>query len=178
MQQLGSALCAARVAGGVRRVSTGTARADVAAGEADRRLARAPARFVARLSVEQARVAAILVGGAIGTLARAGLAEATPHRAGQWPWATFIVNLAGAFILGWLLTRLAERTAPSRHWRFFAGTGFCGALTTFSTFQIETFQFARDGDLDLALSYPLLSITAGMAVAVAGVLLARWGRHW
>ena len=136
------------------------------------------ARIAARLSVGQARIAAIMTGGAIGTLARAGLAEALPHRAGQWPWATFAANLAGAFILGWLLTRLAERTAPSRYWRLLAGTGFCGALTTFSTFQVETFQFARDGGVALALAYPLTSIAAGMVLAIAGVLLARWGRHW
>jgi CrcB protein len=128
--------------------------------------------------VGQVRIAVIMTGGALGTLARAGLADALPPRAGQWPWATFIVNLAGAFVLGWLLTRLAERAAPSRHWRFFAGTGFCGALTTFSTFQVETLEFARDGDVWLAVGYPVASIAAGMALAVAGVLVGRWGRHW
>lgn len=131
-----------------------------------------------RLSLGQARIAAILAGGALGTLARAGMGEALPHHADRWPWATFIVNLAGAFILGWLLTRLAERVAPSRYWRLFLGTGFCGALTTFSTFQIETFQFARNGHPGLAVAYPLVSIVAGMALAVTGVLVARWGRHW
>jgi CrcB protein len=156
-------------------VSTGSLRARGVHGDADRGI---PARALARLSTAQARIAVIAAGGAVGTLARAGLAEAVPPRAGHWPWATFIANLAGAFILGWLLTRLAERTAPSRHWRFFAGTGFCGALTTFSTFQIETFQFVRHGDVGLAVAYPLVSIVAGMAVAVAGVLLSRWGRHW
>lgn len=159
-------------------MNTRSLRARVFVGETERRLGGAAARVLAGLSVDQARVAAIVTGGAIGTLARAGLAEALPHRAGQWPWATFIVNLAGAFILGWLLTRLAERAAPSRHWRFFAGTGFCGALTTFSTFQIETFQFARDGHVGLAVAYPVASIAAGMAVAVVGVLIGRWGRHW
>ena len=91
------------------------------------------------MTTSQARIAAILAGGAAGTLARAGLAELLPHRPGTWPWATLTVNLAGAFILGWLITRLAERVAPSRYWRPLLGTGFCGALTTFSTFQIETF---------------------------------------
>ena len=158
-------------------MSTGTAPARATSGEAGRSASRA-AVLLAGLSVGQLRIAAILAGGAIGTLARAGLAEAAPHRAGQWPWATFVVNLGGAFILGWVLTRLAERTAPSRYWRFFAGTGLCGALTTFSTFQIETFEFARDGDLGLAVGYPVVSIAGGMAVAVAGVLLARWRRHW
>jgi CrcB protein len=153
-------------------------RARVSAGETERTLGGAAARVLPDLSVGQARIAAIVAGGAIGTLARAGLAEALPHRPAQWPWATFIANLAGAFILGWLLTRLAERAAPSRHWRFLAGTGFCGALTTFSTFQIETFQFARNDHVGLAVGYPVASIAAGMALAVAGVLIGRWGRHW
>jgi len=128
--------------------------------------------------VAQARTLSILVGGGAGALARAGLGEAIPHRAGTWPWATFIVNLVGAFLLGWLLTRLAERIAPTRNWRFLLGTGLCGALTTFSTFQLETFTFARTGDIGLAIAYPVVSIVAGMAVAVAGVVLARWGRSW
>jgi CrcB protein len=136
------------------------------------------ARVVRRRSVGQVRIVAILAGGAVGTLARAGVAEWSPHRAGHWPWPTFGVNLVGAFILGWLLTRLAERTAPSRYWRFFLGTGFCGALTTFSTFEIETFAFVRRGDLTLAVAYPLVSMAAGLALAIAGAMLARWGRHW
>jgi fluoride exporter len=159
-------------------VSTRGLRARDSEVEASRSFSRAPAHALARLSVGQSRIVAIATGGAVGTLARAGLAEALPHRVDRWPWATFIVNLAGAFILGWLLTRLAERTAPSRHWRFFAGTGFCGALTTFSTFQVEVVQLARDGDVVLAIAYPVASIAAGMVLAIAGVLVARWGRHW
>jgi fluoride exporter len=145
---------------------------DVAMGE---RLATA---VRARLTAGQTRIAAIVAGGAVGTLARGGLAQAVPHREGTWPWATFTVNLAGALVLGWLLTRLAERTAPSRYWRPLIGTGFCGALTTFSTFQVETFQLARGGHVALAVAYPLVSIAAGLALAVAGAMAARWGRHW
>jgi CrcB protein len=155
-------------------VNTSSLDARVSSASADHALRRA----LLRLSVGQARTAAIMTGGALGTLARAVLADALPHQPGHWPWATFIVNLAGAFVLGWLLTRLAERTAPSMHWRFFAGTGFCGALTTFSTFQIEILELARDGHVGLAVGYPVASIATGMAVAVAGVLIARWGRHW
>jgi fluoride exporter len=131
-----------------------------------------------RLTVSQARTVAILTGGALGTLGRAGMAEALPHRVDAWPWATFIVNLAGAFILGWLLTRLSERVAPGGYWRLFLGTGFCGALTTFSTFQVETFRLIDAGHAPLAGAYAGVSILAGMAVAVAGILTARWGRHW
>jgi fluoride exporter len=159
-------------------VSTDSLRARGSAAGTARRVGEAWARTLGRLSVGQARTVAILTGGAVGTLARAGMVEALPHRPGTWPWATFIVNLAGALILGWLLTRLAERTAPSRYWRFLLGTGFCGALTTFSTFQIEVFESAKSGHIALAIGYPLVSITAGMALAVGGVMVARWGRHW
>jgi len=130
------------------------------------------------LSAEQLRLGAILVGGAAGALARGGLAEAFPHAGGEWPWATFIANLAGALLLGWLLTRLAERVAPTTHWRPLLGTGLAGALTTFSAFQIEIFELLRSGHAGIGIAYALTSVAAGMALAVAGVMAARWGRHW
>jgi fluoride exporter len=134
--------------------------------------------LLGRFSVARVRTAAILIGGAAGALARAGVAEALPTRPGAWPWGTFVVNLFGAVLLGWLLTRLAERVAPSRYWRFLLGTGFCGAVTTFSTFQVETFNLLRTGHAAIAIGYAVASIVAGMALAVVGVMLARWGRHW
>ena len=159
-------------------VSTSRAPAHADAAARPQPAAEVVTRTLERLGVARTRLLAIMAGGAAGTLARAALAETAPHAPGTWPWPTFTVNLAGAFILGWLLTRLSERAAPSRYWRFLLGTGFCGALTTFSAFQIETFEFARRGDLALVVGYPLVSIAAGMVVAVAGVMAARWGRHW
>ena len=120
---------------------------------------------------------AILVGGAVGALARAGMAEALPHTVGEWPWATFVVNLAGAALLAWLTTRLAEMVAPTRYWRLLIGTGFCGALTTFSTFQVETIQIADHGHAGLAFAYAAASIAAGMALAVAATVGARRRRY-
>ena len=127
---------------------------------------------------ERARLVAILTGGAIGALARGGLSEALPQGPGEWPWSTFIANLLGALFLGWLLTRLAERVAPTMHWRPLLGTGLAGALTTFSTFQIEIFDLVQDGYAGLGIAYALTSVAAGMALAVTGVMAARWGRHW
>jgi CrcB protein len=127
--------------------------------------------------VPQVRAASILAGGAAGALARAGLGEALPHRIGAWPWATFIVNLAGTFILAWSTTRLAERVAPTRYWRFLLGTGFCGALTTFSTFQVETIRLAKDGYPGLAAGYAAASLALGIVCAVAGTVIARRGRY-
>ena len=127
---------------------------------------------------EPREIAAIFAGGFIGAMARAELVEAFPAAAGEWPWATFIANVAGTFLLGAFVVLLQERLPRSTYRLPLLGTGFCGALTTFSTFQIETLELARDGDVGLAILYPVVSIAAGMAVAIAGVLVARWGRHW
>jgi fluoride exporter len=133
--------------------------------------------LVRRWGVQRVRAAAIVAGGAAGTLARAALAEALPHSAGEWPWATFAVNLAGTALLAWWTTRLAEMVAPTRFWRFLLGTGVCGAFTTFSTFQVETIRLARDGGVALAAGYAAASLAAGMALAVAATVLARRHRY-
>jgi fluoride exporter len=123
------------------------------------------------------RTLSILSGGAVGALTRAGVAEAFPHAPGAWPWATFGVNLAGAALLAWLTTRLAEMVAPTRYWRLLIGTGFCGALTTFSTFQVETITLADHGHAGLAFGYAAASIAAGMGVAIAATVVARRRRY-
>lgn len=129
------------------------------------------------MSVAQLRTLSILAGGAVGALARAGVAEAIPHGPGEWPWATFAVNLAGVMVLAWATTRLSEMVAPTRYWRFLIGTGFCGALTTFSTFQIETISLAKDGHVAVALGYAASSLVAGMALAAAATVIARRRRY-
>jgi CrcB protein len=120
---------------------------------------------------------AILAGGAVGALARAGVGEALPHGSGEWPWATFLVNLGGAALLAWLTTRLTEMVAPTRYWRLLIGTGFCGALTTFSTFQVETIRLADDGYAGIAAGYAAASLIAGLAVAAGATVVARRHRY-
>jgi CrcB protein len=127
--------------------------------------------------VERLRVVSIFAGGAVGALMRGAVAQALPHSRGAWPWATFSVNLLGAAFLAWLTTRLAEMVAPTRYWRLLLGTGFCGALTTFSTFQVETIRLARDGYAGTALAYSSASMAAGMAVAVGATIVARRRRY-
>lgn len=129
------------------------------------------------MSVPQLRMLAILAGGAVGTLARAGVAEVMPHGPGEWPWATFAVNLAGVALLAWSTTRLSEMVAPTRYWRFLIGTGFCGALTTFSTLQIETLTLAKDGHTGVAIGYAGSSLVAGMALAAVATVIARRRRY-
>jgi fluoride exporter len=134
-----------------------------------------PAARAARwgLSAGRLRAVAILAGGAVGALARAGIAEVLPAATGAWPWPTFIVNQLGALLLAWLSTELTEVVVPTRFWRPLLGTGFCGALTTFSAFQVETIELARHDRLGLAAAYALVSIAVGMGCAVAGTVYAR-----
>jgi CrcB protein len=109
-------------------------------------------------------LAAIFAGGCVGALARAGLAEAAGDgSSGAWPWATFAVNVAGALLLGYFVTRLQERLPPSRYRRPFLATGLCGALTTFSTVQIELLRMLDHGHTGLAAGYAAASVAAGFA---------------
>lgn len=118
---------------------------------------------------------AIFVGGALGALARAGLTEGLPHESGSWPWSTFVANVAGAALLGWTATRLAERLPPSTYRRPFVGTGFCGALTTFSTLQLELVRMLEDGHVPLALGYAATSLALGLAAVWLTTALVRRG---
>jgi fluoride exporter len=109
----------------------------------------------------------------MGALARYGLAEALPHHPGTWPWATFAVNVAGALALGYLTTRLQERLPPSAYRRPLLGTGLCGALTTFSTMQVELLQMLDAGRAGLAAAYAAASLIAGVLAVAATTNLVR-----
>jgi CrcB protein len=119
-------------------------------------------------ALDRRELAAIFAGGAIGALLRAGLAQTMGGGAPSWPWPTFIVNVAGAFALGYFATRLQERLPLSTYRRPLLGTGFCGALTTFSTMQIELLKMLDVHRYALAAGYGVGSILAGFA----GVYLA------
>jgi len=123
---------------------------------------------------DRRELAAVFVGGFVGTIARAELVDAVPTRTGQWPWATFAVNLTGAFLLGYFTTRLQERLPLSSYRRPLLGTGLCGGLTTFSTMQLELLRMLDRREFALAVAYALVSVSAGLvAVAVATNLVRR-----
>jgi CrcB protein len=117
-------------------------------------------------------VLAVFTGGALGTLGRAGLSEALPHAVTAWPWATFAVNVVGAFLLGYVVARLDGRDAPT-YQRPFWGTGLCGGLTTFSTLQLELFRMLDAGALGLALAYAAASVALGFTAVWLGSHVVR-----
>lgn len=119
---------------------------------------------------------AIFVGGVVGALARAGLGRVLPFHGHGWPWATFVANMAGTAALGYFATRLQERLPPSTFRRPLLGTGFCGALTTFSTFQVELIRLGRNGQLALAGAYLVASVAGGLVLVFLATALTRRAR--
>ncbi len=118
-------------------------------------------------------LAAIFIGGCIGALGRAGLAVAAAPPPGHWPWPTFTVNIAGALLLGYLVTRLQERLPLSAYRRPLLGTGLCGALTTFSTMQVELLRMVEADRLGLAGGYAAASIGGGWLAVLLATAAAR-----
>jgi fluoride exporter len=126
------------------------------------------ARVDRRSKFDQRELAAIFAGGIAGALLRVWLGRQLPSPPGQWPWATFAINISGALVLGWLATRLQERLPLSTYRRPLLGTGFCGAYTTFSTMQVQALSMIEAGHASLAIAYALCSILAGyVAVWIA-----------
>jgi CrcB protein len=125
-------------------------------------------------TIDRRELAAIFVGGFLGAIARVALEELLPQSGTEWPWATFIVNVAGTFVLGYFATRLQERLPLSAYRRPLLGTGFCGALTTFSTVQVELLRMLDANELGLAAAYVTASVVAGLgAMRIATGIVRR-----
>jgi len=106
--------------------------------------------------------AAVFLGGGLGALARLALSRALPpfDAANGFPWATFTVNLVGSALLGGLLHLRASQPAA---WHFLA-VGFCGGLTTFSTFSGETWRLYQSERLFACGAYVLGSTILGFGL--------------
>jgi len=90
-----------------------------------------------------------------------------------FPYGTFLINIAGSFLIG-LIFGLSEKGGwLSPEWRFFLATGFCGGFTTFSSFSLENLALLREGNY-LALGlYIGLSVIVGILAAFLGMGLAK-----
>jgi CrcB protein len=116
----------------------------------------------------------VAVAGAAGALARYGLEGVVSRRApGAFPWGTFVVNVTGAFALGFIFTVLTGRFRVSPSLRTTLTVGFLGAYTTFSTLSLETFRLIEDRAYLLAAANSFGSLVAGLVAVYAGVVLGR-----
>ncbi len=114
------------------------------------------------------------IGGFIGAIARFALGSYIGNRMGsRFPYGTFVINISGSFLIGFILTVLAQRTDASPNWRYLIPIGFIGAYTTFSTFEYETLRTVQDGQILIGLANISLSVIAGFAAVWVGVIAGR-----
>ncbi len=114
------------------------------------------------------------IGGALGAMARY-LINISPAASvfEKFPFPTFLINISGSFLIGFLLIVLTDKVEVSENVRMAIIVGFLGAFTTFSTFEMEIFGLVRERQMLVAFGYLALSIIIGFAGVVAGVALGR-----
>jgi CrcB protein len=112
--------------------------------------------------------------GAAGALSRYGMEGLIGERfPGSFPWGTFVVNVSGSFVLGFLFVVLTERVAASPTVRTSLTVGFVGAYTTFSTFSFETLRLIEDGALRTAVLNVAATLVLGLVAVWAGMTVGR-----
>ena len=115
----------------------------------------------------------VCVGGAVGALARWGVNELIPTAWAGFPWATFLVNVSGALLLGFGAVMLLERAAHSRHLRPFLLVGLLGSYTTFSAMAMDGVLLVEASRIGLAFAYWGATAVAGLVAGLIGIGLAR-----
>jgi fluoride exporter len=119
-------------------------------------------------------IVAICIAGALGALARYGLDGAVSRRfPSHFPWGTFVVNVSGAFVLGFLMTLMTEQLTTASWVRSGLTIGLLGAYTTFSTLSYKTYRLLEDGAIGLAAANMLGSAAVGLFAVYLGVIVAR-----
>jgi CrcB protein len=120
------------------------------------------------------RIAFIAAGGALGAVARY-LLNISPiaNIFERFPFPTFVINVLGSFLLGFLLILLTDRIAINDGVRMGIMVGFLGAFTTFSTFEAEIYGLVRERAFAASIVYMFLSVVVGFIGLLAGVWLAK-----
>lgn len=126
------------------------------------------------VGVSVAMVLFIALGSAAGGAARFLLGTFIQGRFGAgFPMGTLLVNISGAFLLGFLFTFALATPAVSPEMRGLLTTGFCGGYTTFSTFSLETMMLLEDGEIARATLYVVLSVGVALLGVWLGIVVGR-----
>lgn len=119
-------------------------------------------------------VLVIGIGGFMGAVARYGISVWIGQRWGRsFPLGTFVINVSGSFLIGLLMTLMAERFTEDPQWRLLLVVGFLGAYTTFSTFEYETGALLKDGEWLFAMLNIILSVVVGFIALKLGEMIAK-----
>ncbi len=120
------------------------------------------------------KILAVAFGGAFGAVTRY-LINISPlaDLFGKFPFHTFLINVSGSFLIGFLLIIFTDKFAENENLRLALTVGFLGAFTTFSTFELEVFELIRERFFVTAFAYLFSSVLVGFVGVAAGVWLAR-----
>lgn len=121
-------------------------------------------------------LAVVALGGLLGGTARYALGLTFPAPAGTFPLTTFVINVSGSFLLALLLVYVLEIWPPTRYVRAFAGVGFLGSFTTFSTWMVDSDRLLGHGHPAAAAVNVFGSLAAGLAATVLGLAVGRLAR--
>jgi len=114
------------------------------------------------------------IGGFMGSILRFWVGTYIGQRMGtRFPYGTFLINVTGSFLIGFVMTVLTEKTQLSPNWRYLIPIGFIGGYTTFSTFEFETLRAMQDGQFAISLLYVALSVLAGFLMVWMGVTVGK-----
>jgi len=119
-------------------------------------------------------ILAIFIGGGLGSLSRYGIAILLRAYSMDFPFATLLVNIIGSMILGFTIALFWNKAHLNDTVKLAITVGFCGGLTTFSTFSWETFDMIKNGEFILAVIYALISVLACILAISLGAFLSKY----
>jgi fluoride exporter len=116
----------------------------------------------------------VAIGGGLGSVLRFWVGTYISNRvATRFLAGTFIINMTACFLIGFIITVLAEKSSWSPNWRYLIPIGFVGGYSTFSTFEYETFRVFQEGEFFIAGLNVVLSVVVGFVSVWVGVITGR-----
>lgn len=117
---------------------------------------------------------AVFIGGGLGSVLRWAISLRLNPLHPHIPVGTLAVNLVGGFIIGLALALLSRMTQLDPTWKMLITTGFCGGLTTFSTFSFEVVYLLQDGRIAWALANIFLNLAGSLSMTLLAFMLVWW----
>ena len=115
----------------------------------------------------------VFLGGGLGSILRYLINLLIKNPEGQFPINTFLVNMIGSFLIGFIFGYLNENNYIDKNVILFLIIGFCGGLTTFSSFTYDSFELISFGKIFFLIIYNFFSILIGVTLVYFGLWLSK-----